>query len=85
MGPDGGDHSGRVAQRPEVAGWAISGRDFDLSDDSACARGTDDERRLRLIPLSRVPNQLQQAAPDPAKAALRVPDGTAGTPGDGTR
>ena len=78
MRPDRGDHPRRVTQRPEVAGRSISGRNFDLSDDSACARRTDDKRRLRLIPLAVVWDSFQQRSTYATKAALRVADWSAG-------
>lgn len=68
-----------------MAGWAIPGRDLNLSDDSTFARRADDECRFGLISLANVRNALQQRPTNGAKAALGITDLDAGTPGDGTR
>ena len=83
MRPDRRDHPRRIPQRPEVTGRSISGRNFNLSDDSACARCANDERRFRLIPVALMWHEVEQRSADTAKPALRVADRPPGTPGDG--
>ena len=65
-----------------MAGWAVAGRNFDLSDDSACASGADNEGRFSLIPFAVVTDALQQRTTDTAEATLCVADGSAGAPSD---
>ena len=65
-----------------MAGRAVSGRNFDLSDDSACARGADNEARFSLIPFAVVPDALQQRSTDAAETTLRVADWPPGAPSD---
>ena len=82
MGPDRGDHPGRIAQRPEMTGGPIPGRNFYLSDDSACARRADDERRLGLISISDMGHAVEQRSADATETALCITDDVTSAPGD---
>ncbi len=68
-----------------MAGRPVSGWNFDLSDDSACARGADDKGRLCLVSFAIMGDAFEQRASDSAKAALRVADRPTGAPGNGSR
>ncbi len=68
-----------------MAGRPVSGWNYNLSDDSACARGADDKGRLCLVPFAVVGHSFEQRASDSPEATLCVADRPTGAPGDGSR